>query len=69
MKKNLNLEINKPPKYEIVIQLRDYLGNSTGKTRTFTANSAEELEEIWQKNSFTRKTRDKEENVKRHKTR
>lgn len=42
-------ENNYKPKFELVIQLRDHAGNITGKTKSFTTDSAEELETLWLK--------------------
>jgi hypothetical protein len=38
-------------KFELVVHQRDNKGNSTGKTKSFTTDSAEELELLWNRNS------------------
>lgn len=48
------------PKFELVVQIRDNKGNLTGKTRSFTTDNPNELEQLWIKNN-TQSNRDKYE--------
>lgn len=51
MKKKQKSENSYSPRFELVIQLRDSVGNITGKTKSFTSDSAEEIETFWLKNN------------------
>lgn len=37
--------------YELVLQVRDFEGRPTGKTKVFTTKNPEELESFWQRNT------------------
>ena len=41
------------PPFELVLQSRDLEGNPTGKTKSFTAETPEELDRHFQRNKFT----------------
>lgn len=55
--KNKNI-VNKPkhaPKFELVLQIRDSLGNPTGKTKSFSTDYADQLESFYLRNAGFKK--------------
>lgn len=62
----IKLEETKNTKFELVIQIRDRLGNPTGKTKSFFTDDAEELEKFWERNVGT-KNKSKDEQAKKKK--
>lgn len=66
--KKIKLEDNNNPRFELVIQIRDSLGNPTGKTKSITTDKAEELDTFLQRNVGTVKNKNKnEKNIKEEK--
>lgn len=59
--KKLKLEENTKPRYELVIQVRDSLGNPTGKTKNISTDKADELDTFLQRNVGTIKNKNKNE--------
>lgn len=55
----VKFEPHKSAKYEIVLQVRDHAGNPTGKTKSFVTDSHEELDRYYERNSGTKKVRNK----------
>lgn len=67
--KNINFEKYQSPKFELVLQVRDSLGNPTGKTKSLVTDSAEELDNFFLRNTGSTKKKedkktDKESNTK-----
>ena len=59
-KKEVSIEKEYSPKFEIVMRVRDLLGNPTGGSKSYASNKAEDIDEFWQRNCF----RDKKSNEK-----
>ena len=45
---------NNSPRFELVIALRDSMGNPTGKTKSFTTDFPDELDMFWLRNNTTK---------------
>lgn len=64
--KKIKLEETQNAKFELVIQIRDRLGNPTGKTKSFKTDNAEELDNFWERNIGTKnKFKDEKTNKKK----
>lgn len=64
--KKIKLEETQNAKFELVIQVRDRLGNPTGKTKSFTTDNAEQLDNFWERNVGTKnKFKDEKQNKKK----
>ena len=65
--KKINFEKHKSPRFEIVVQVRDNLGNPTGKTKSFSSDEPEQIEDFYQRNVGNFKTKNKKDNKKDNK--
>lgn len=58
MTKNLKLEDKHTRRFEIEIVVRDLMGRPTGKTKTYSSDNADEIDDFWQRNCYKEKKTD-----------